>query len=197
MIDDRLTSDIEAQAKCKPRFSTQIVTTDGGHEVRNSLWRYPRHVFEFNLAPDDPTSDYFTEFRDLYYAAGGAAEAFLFKHWSDFIGENEALASVDGSALIFQLMRNYTRGLITRTRKLTRPVAGSVVVYVGGVEQMSGFAVDYETGQVTFDSPPAQVPTADFEFDVPVRFMDDEIELVGISDALEQPIDISLIEVRE
>lgn len=198
MIEDRLTEDIEVNATAKPRFSTEIVTTDGGHEVRNSRWAYPRHVFEFNLAPNTRDSQDFLEFRDLYYAAGGAFETFRFKHWADFEGENELLGIGDGLTTEFQLVRNYTRGAVTRQRKITRPVADTVAVYRNGI-LVGGAGIDYDTGIVTIAPAPAigQQITADFEFDIPVRFMDDEIEMVGVTDTLEQPVSISLFEVRE
>lgn len=197
MIADRLDAEIECGAKARPKFSTEIVTTDGGWEVRNSRWRYPLHQFEFNLEPNPRDEADFLEFRDLFYAAGGCDETFLFRHWADDEGVNELMEAVEGSTTVFQLMKNYTRGATTRRRKITRPVAGTVAIYVNAVEQLSGFTVDYETGQVTFLVDPIAVPRADFEFDIPVRFADDEIEFVGLTDRLEQPVSIVLIEVKE
>ena len=197
MINDRLDSDIEINAKARPRFSTEIVTTDGGWEVRNSRWAYPLHEFEFNLSPNLRDAEDFVNFRDLFYAAGGTHETFRFQHWADYQGFDERMEAVNGSTTVFQFMKNYTRGATTRTRKITRPRNGTVALYVNDVQQMAGFTIDYDTGQVTFGVAPAAVPTADFEFDVPVRFADDEIEFVGLTDVLEQPVSIVLMEVKE
>lgn len=197
MIDDRLTEDIEVGAKAVPLYSTEIVTTDGGFEVRRSRWRYPRHRFEFNLSPNPRDEADLIEFRDLYYAAGGAYETFKFKHWSDYQATDAALEMITGTT--WQLRKSYTRGATTRYRKITRPVAGTLSIKRNGVSYASSnWTLDATTGIVTFNTSQAgQSITGTFEFDIPVRFEDDEIELVGLSDDLEQPISISLIEVRE
>jgi uncharacterized protein (TIGR02217 family) len=67
-------------------------------------------------------------------------------------------------------------------RLIAKPVAGTVRVAVNGVEQASAaFACDVTTGLVTFASghiPPAGAAvTAGFEFDVPVRFDADELDI--------------------
>jgi uncharacterized protein (TIGR02217 family) len=56
-------------------------------------------------------------------------------------------------------------------------VAGTVKVYLDDVEQLSGWSVDTTTGLVIFSTAPAVgiEVTADFEFDVPVRFDTDHI----------------------
>jgi uncharacterized protein (TIGR02217 family) len=69
------------------------------------------------------------------------------------------------------------------TRAILKPVAGSVRVAVDTVEQSEGaaFTVDTTTGVVTFE--PGSIPgvdavvTAGFEFDVPVRFDTDRLEI--------------------
>lgn len=200
MIDDRLTEEIEAGAVAKPRFSTEVITTDGGWEVRNRRWAFPLHQFEFNVSPSDANADLiFEELRDLYYAAAGQADAFKFKHWSDFEGTAEAIGTGDASDTTFQLIKNYTRGAVTQTRKITRPVLGTVLIYLNGVLQGSGYTVDYDTGIVTFTAAPGLgvAITATFEFDVPVRFADDEIDLVGLTNVLNQAVNIVLVEVKE
>lgn len=49
-------------------------------------------------------------------------------------------------------------------------VAGTVKIGVGGSLVTTGFAVDYNTGLVTFVSAPGGVVTGGCEFDIPVRF---------------------------
>lgn len=197
MIDVRLSEDIEVGAKVRPKFSTDIITTDGGWEVRNSRWAYPKHQFEFNAAPGEQGEQDLDEFVDLFYAAGGCDETFKIKHWADFEGVNQLTEAVDGSTTVYQLMKNYTRGSVTRKRKITRPVEDSVAIYVNTIPVLSGFTVDYDTGQVTFLVSPAATPTADFEFDVPVRFADDEIEILALDRDLQQPVSIVLMEDKE
>jgi uncharacterized protein (TIGR02217 family) len=52
-----------------------------------------------------------------------------------------------------------------------------VQLYLDSLEQLSGWSVDTTTGLVTFGTPPVLgvEVTADFEFDVPVRFDTDHM----------------------
>ena len=73
-------------------------------------------------------------------------------------------------------------------------------VAISGELQVLGadYEVDFETGLITFASPPADgaVVTAGFEFDVPVRFDTDRIESsIGGFSAGEIP-SVPVVEVR-
>jgi uncharacterized protein (TIGR02217 family) len=199
-IDERLPNEIEAGAKAKPRYSTDIIPTDGGWEVRNSRWSYPLMSFEFNIEPgtrDENEHDVLDQFLEMFHACGGSAGAFRFNYWRDKPAVDQLLGVGDGSTKTFQLMRTYTRGAVTRYRKITRPITGTVTAKVAGVVTVA--AIDYSTGLLTFSVAPvlgAHV-TASFENDVPVRFADDELEIVGLTDALDQPVNIILQEIRE
>lgn len=206
MIDERLTRDIEMGAKARPAYKTDVITTDGGFEWRNQRWRYPKFTFEFNIEPGNPDDDpaYYAgevetlnAFINLFHVAGGQNETFKFRHWRDYQGVDEPIGTGDGATVDFQLYRVYRRGSVTRSRKITRPVADTVVVKVAGVE--TAVTVDDTTGIVTFGSAPAlnAAITASFEFDIPVRFASDELEFVAMMTDLDQPVNIELIEVRE
>lgn len=196
-VDVRLDRDIEAGAKAKPRYSTDIITTDGGYEVRNSRWAYPLFSYEFNLEPGSPTFDLDLEdFVNLFHVVGGSAGTFRFRHWSDYVATNQAIGIGDGVKVAFQLYRTYTRGALTRNRKIVRPTIATVVARVGAT--VTAVTTDPLTGIITFASPPAAaaVITADFQFDNLVRFDSDELEMVGLMLDLDQPQSIVLKEVR-
>lgn len=197
-IDERLSAEIEAGAKGRPRYSTDVITTDGGHDIRNSRWAYPLHQFEFTVEPGSREGDdALAEFEEMYHVCGGQYGAFRFHYWRDVPVVGQTIGFGDGSTTEFQLVRSYIRGALTRDRKITRPVSGTVVIYVEGVETAA--AVDHSTGLVTISPAPAAstLVTADFEHDVPVRFADDEVEMVGLTDQLDQAVSIVLLEVRE
>lgn len=197
MIEIRLDQDIEVGAKARPRYSTDLVQTDGGHEVATERWRYPLFTFEFNLEPGVPNfTEDLEEFIDVFHLAGGRAGRFLFRHWRDYQAVDQLIGEGDGSKTAFQLYRVYVRGALTRRRKITRPVSGTVTVKVNGVVTAATLGA---LGVVTFAAPPANGAdiTATFDFDIPVRFESDEIEFVALNDDLEQAVDIVLVEVRE
>lgn len=199
-INERLAGEIEAGAKARPRYSTDIITTDGGWEVRNSRWAYPLFDFEFNVEPGTRTEDEYDvldQFLDMFHACGGSAGAFRFHWWRDKPARDQLLGEGDGSTKTFQLIRTYTRGAVTRQRKITRPIVGTVTTKIAGAITVG--AIDYDTGLITFTNAPilGAAVTADFENDVPVRFLDDELEIIGLTDQLDQPVNITLREIRE
>jgi uncharacterized protein (TIGR02217 family) len=89
----------------------------------------------------------------------------------------------DGAASTFQLTKTYGSAFNPWTRDIKKPVAGTVLIAVAGATQVSGtvYIVDYTTGVVTFLA--GHIPasgaaiTAGFEFDVPVRFDSDKLEI--------------------
>ena len=80
-------------------------------------------------------------------------------------------------------MKSYGSGLSNYTRPIAKPVAGTVRVAVNGAEKVAGvnFALDATLGVVTFLA--GHLPavgasvTAGFQFDVPVRFDSDFLEV--------------------
>lgn len=75
----------------------------------------------------------------------------------------------------FQLVKRYASDGQTWTRTIKKPVAGTVQLYVDEVFQPDGYTVDYSSGIITFDAAPGTTPTAQFEFDVPVKFETNEL----------------------
>lgn len=80
-------------------------------------------------------------------------------------------------------MKTYGSAYAPWQREIKKPVAGTILVAVGGVAQVADtdFTTDVATGIVTFE--PGSVPAADavvtagFAFDVPVRFDTDKLEI--------------------
>ena len=89
----------------------------------------------------------------------------------------------DGSTLAFQLVKAYGSAFNPWTRAIRKPVDSSVLVAVNGIVQTPGLAyiADTTTGFIVFQ--PGHIPasgavlTAGFEFDVPVRFDTDKLEI--------------------
>ena len=78
-------------------------------------------------------------------------------------------------------------------------MAGSVRVALNGVEQMSGWSVDTTTGIVSFTVAPgsAVIVRAGFEFDVPVRFDSDMLDVTLDLEQLGSITSIPLLEIRK
>jgi uncharacterized protein (TIGR02217 family) len=94
---------------------------------------------------------------------------------------DQPLGLGDGSTTVFPLVKRYASGGAFVDRAIVKPVSGSVRIAIGGVEQTGGadFAVDATTGLITLAAPPAVgvAVTAGFEFDTPVRFDIDRLDV--------------------
>lgn len=185
-------SDIAFGSSGGPEFFTSIISTYGGFEQRNVNWSQARARYNVlhaikNQAQIDELIIFFRKMR-------GKAYAFRFKDWADFLATAQEIGVGDGAHKNFQLVKNYD----SSSRIISKPVSGSVTVYIDGVEQTSGVAVDSTSGIVSFVTAPAvdEVITADFEFDVPVRFDTDYLPVTFDSAGLNSIRDIQLIEVR-
>jgi len=111
------------------------------------------------------------------------------KYWLPFLGVELPDKPFDQGGYkyfdpaTFQIVKVYGNQWAPYKRAIAKPVAGTVTIAVAGAVQTEGasYGVDYTTGQVTFAA--AAIPvvgatiTAGFEFDVPVRFDTDKIEV--------------------
>jgi uncharacterized protein (TIGR02217 family) len=178
-----------------PKFSTQLVESKSGFEQRNVNWSAPRMAY--NAATSIKNIADYEVVRDFFYIQQGRARGFRFKDWSDYRAEAQILGVADGERLVFVLQKRYSSGAFEWFRVITKPVVGTVNVYVDGVLQASGFVVDSSTGVIAFDSAPVSgsIVSGDFEFDVPVRFDVDHLEASFVSENTLKVVDIPMIEV--
>lgn len=189
-----------------PERRTDIVQLASGFEERNATWYNSRRRYDATRAMESTQDVY--RILELWEAAGGKLRGFRFRDPFDHRskGPREPVTPLDQLIGVgddnedeFQLVKTYARGGQTYSREIRKPVQGTVRVAVNGVElAASAFEVDYTTGIVTLDTPAAnghQV-TAGFEFDVPVRFDVDHLDLTlsGVNAGIVPQI--PLVEIR-
>ena len=134
----------------------------------------------------------------FFRARKGRAYGFRFKDWTDFQAQNQLLGTGNGTNKLFPLVKTYSSGGVAEVRTISKPVAGTVKLYKDGAPQASGWSVSTTTGLVTFTVAPALdvVVSADFEFDVPVRFDTDHMDVSIETYNLAQWSQIPVIEIR-
>jgi uncharacterized protein (TIGR02217 family) len=116
---------------------------------------------------------------------------------------DQVIGTGDGSTLRFALVKTYGEGEDAYARAITRPVAGSVVVAVGGVEKSTprDFFIDAVSGEIVFEAGAAPADgatvTAGFEFDVPVRFDAESLQISLTAFNAGQIPAVPLVEVLE
>ena len=207
-IDAHLDVNIEQGATGGPGFLTTVMALSGGQEKRNIEWQYPRQEWDISYGIQSPED--FSDVVAMFYNTFGRALGFRFKDWSDYTigdtvqyvaGNAQPFALGDGATEIFQIFKTYTISSYTTSRKITRPVSGTLKIYDNGTLKTEGtdFTVNYDTGVVTFATAPvaAHVLSISTEFDVPVRFDSDLFkQKVTWTGAVELP-SIAIIELKE
>jgi uncharacterized protein (TIGR02217 family) len=170
-----------------PGYLTTVVATASGHEYRNANWAAARG--RWNVASGLRDRTHVAELIAFFRARRGRAHGFRFKDWTDYQGLAQVLGTGNGSLKTFQLVKNYVSGGVTESRTIAKPVAGTVKIYRNGVLVTSGVSIDTATGLMTFTTAPAAgvIVTADFEFDVPVRFDTDQMEILSANCTATQP----------
>jgi uncharacterized protein (TIGR02217 family) len=188
-----------------PRRMTDVVTLRSGFEQRNAIWQHSRRSYNAGLGLQDMKDLY--EALEFFEARRGKLHGFRWKDWADYKSKDPITATTavditigvgDGSTDDFQLVKTYSDGAGSYTRTIKKPVAGTVKIALNGVVQNSGWTVDTTTGIVSFTSPPGStvVVTAGYEFDVPVRFDQDQI-MVNVEQFNAGAVpDIDILEIR-
>lgn len=173
-----------------PERRTDVVVLGSGYEERNSRWADSRRRYDAGFGIK--TIDELYAVIDFYEERRGRLYGFRWKDVADWKSctpmetpapDDQAIGTGDGVGSVFQLIKTYGSVHAPWVRPITKPVVGTVTVVVDGVLQVEGadFTVDATSGEVTFE--PGSVPAmgaevrAGFEFDVPVRFDTDRLEI--------------------
>lgn len=190
-----------------PERKTDIVSLASGYEERNSRWADSRRRYNAGYGVrslDDlhAVVAFFEERRGRLYGfrwrdrvdwqscAPGATPAVT----------DQAIGTGDAATTTFQLAKTYGSIYAPFARAIAKPVAGSVLVALDGIAATEGtdWTVDTTTGIVTFANAPGDgvAVTAGFQFDVPVRFDTDQLEINLTSFGAGDIPAIPLVEIR-
>tara|TARA_R110000824_G_scaffold366730_2_gene555670 strand:- start:209448 stop:210086 length:639 start_codon:yes stop_codon:yes gene_type:complete len=173
-----------------PERRTEIVTLGSGFEERNSPWAGSRR--RYNAGYGLRSLDDVHELIAFFEARRGRLTGFRWKDRADWKScapaqtpkaDDQLIGTGDGTTGSFALVKTYASGGASWTRKITKPVAGSLLLAVDGIAQSEGtdFTLDTTNGVVSFVG--GHIPadgvevTAGFAFDVPVRFDTDFLEI--------------------
>lgn len=186
----RFPTEISRGAQGGPERRTDVVVLGSGHEERNARWADSRRSYNAGYgikSLDDlyAVIAFFEERRGRLYGF----------RWRDHLDwkscapqatpapVDQVIGTGDGNTAAFQLTKTYGSAFAPWVRDVRKPVAGTVRVAVAGLEKTAGseFAVNPVSGQITFLAGhipgPGEAVTAGFEFDVPVRFDMDRLEI--------------------
>ena len=196
-VEVQFPPEISYGSKGGPVFSTDIITTFSGHEQRNINWQ--EALARYDVGSGIKTEKEWQQLIAFFRARRGRAIGFRYKDWSDYRAVNQLIGTGDDQVYEFQLVKIYNSGSYIYRRAINKPVNNSSCkIYKDGVLQEEEYSIDFTTGIVSFDSSISQGEriTADFEFDVPVRFDTDQLDLSLDSFACGSWQNIPLIEIR-
>lgn len=195
-IEQQFPTDISYGSRGGPGFSTAIVTSKNGQEKRNINWSQARARYDVSYGIRSQTQ--LDSLLAFFNACQGRARGFRYKDWTDYSLTGQVIDTGTGLQTAFQIIKTYTLGSTTFTRTITKPIASTLSVYVDGVLQVSGYTLDSATGIITFDAAPDldDPISVTCEFDVPVRFDMDQLE-ISLDDINEQTAqNVTLTEIR-
>jgi len=195
-VEDRFPTDISYGTSGGPEYATDVVISGSGYEQRNLHWSQART--RYNVAHGVKTKTQLDALIAFFRARKGRACGFRFKDWTDYTANSQHIGTGDGTTTQFQLVKHYISGGVDESRTIAKPVSGTVKIYKNAVLQTGGVSISSTTGIVTFTSAPANgiAITADFDFDVPVRFDTDRLSATLDAYGVNSWLDIPLIEVR-
>jgi uncharacterized protein (TIGR02217 family) len=185
----RFPTAISLASRGGPERRTDVVVLGSGYEERNSRWANSRR--SWNAGYGVRSLDDLYAVIAFFEERRGRLYGFRWKDPTDWTSagpqgtpaaSDQPIGIADGTLASFQLAKTYGSAYAPWTRAVTKPVADTVVVAVAGVVQSaSAFTVDTTTGRITFLAGHVPVAgaavTAGFEFDCPVRFDTDKLEL--------------------
>ncbi len=176
-------------------FSTRITSLRSGVERRNANWSMPlgRYAVLYQaLKPDDHI-----RVRAAHMASLGALIPFRFKDYSDYQAQQEVIGTGTGVEQTLPLLKRYKFGPVELQRRIIKPVLNTVLVFADGAPVAT--TVDYVAGTVTFTAAAGAEITWAGEFDIPVRFESDRLDvepLARIAGGFAVSCNVDLVEVR-
>ena len=180
---------------------TEVVTLASGHERRSTPWASGRR--RYLIGSGLRSLDDMAALTAFFEARQGRLYGFRFRDFADFKScapgsepgpGDQSIGIGDGVTTQFPLVKAYGG----TTRRIAKPVEGTVRVAVDGVEVLEGWSLAVTTGEVTFETAPGEGVeiTAGFRFDTPVRFDADRLEITLESFGSGRMVAMPLIEIR-
>lgn len=172
-IEQRLLECVTFGSSGGPTMLTRRVPLRSGIVRRNPMRSRP--LYKYSMQYRNLTEEQHQEIIDAFNACYAGVYSFRIKDWSDFEAVNELLPVLGTAApQSVQLVKNYEFGTQAVARPIRKPVVGTVTLTDDGAPLAA--SIDYTTGVATFTASSGGILRWSGEFDVPVMFMDDELE---------------------
>ena len=174
--DVRLPQCITIFAVGSSEFSTSLASSMSGRELRNSDNDEPKR--RYCLKNCMLSIGQFESFYSFFKARAGRCFSFRMRDHLDYKVEKQVIATGDGSRKEFQLQKIYNDLISPYIRTITKPIASTVKLWKRQDEPIEPESIDANTGKVSLTHSLAndEPLSASFEFDVVVRFVNDDFQ---------------------
>lgn len=202
----RFPTDISLGSSGGPERRTDIVTLRSGYEERNAVWQHSRRSYDAGLGMR--TTDDLHTVLEFWEARLGRLYGFRWRDWSDYkscaplqapSAADQLIGHGDGARKKFQIVKKYVSGGQSYTRPIVKLVGDTFLASVDGLPLAAdAYSVALNTGVITFDVAPGAglAIRCGYEFDVPVRFADEKIDIDMAAFKMGSVPQVGIVELR-
>lgn len=194
----RFPSRLKLNVSGGPEMRVDVTRLSSGHERRNTRWSAPlrRYLISVGQRPLEEIQ-VLTAF---FEARSGPLYGFLFRDPFEHktAGNNQAVSAIDVQIGVGDGVTTAMNLILQNGRQVTHPIEESLRIAIDGEEVFSGFTFDQVTKKLVFDAAPpvGAIISAGFEFDVPVRFENEQLIATRTVNNAGEVSDITLLELR-
>ena len=200
--EERFPTSISRGATGGPERRTEIVVLGSGREERNTRWADSRRRYDAGLGMR--SLDALHDVIRFFEERRGRLHGFRWKDFTDFRScppgslarsSDQFIGRGDGVTREFPIIKTY--GTVNPwVRRILKPVVGTLRAALNGSTVPS--ELDAINGLIRFANPPAAgvVISAGYEFDVPVRFDTDRLEINLAAYQAGQIPNVPIVEIR-
>ncbi|MCY4505057.1 MAG: DUF2460 domain-containing protein [Hyphomicrobiales bacterium] len=204
--DVRLQDALKVGAGGSAGFSTQLMTTASGFEHRNARWFAPRRRYEVYIGTR-PLSE-LRRLQSFFLERCGRLHGFLWRDIIDYrsrafrapLANDQTMKRLSDDGRVWAFFKGLkSPPRLKRLRRIFKPVASSVLLAHNRVPiPPEQYVVHAAHGVIAFHAGHYRTEgvTAGFEFDVPVRFDTDRLEIRMVTDIAGNCEPIPLMEIR-
>ena len=178
-----------------PCFSTSIVKTNSGREIRSA--DYFQHHNKYIIRNCKLSHEQFAIFNGFFKSRLGQKFSFLFRDPADCRIEKQIIGVGDNSQTRFQLFKIYNDEIVPVKKIVNHPNLKTLKIWLGDIEIQNGFKLE-DSFIIFADKVASNVPIiVSVEFDIEVRFNQDKFEYSLSSEGAIALSEIEIIEVAE
>ncbi len=189
----RIPSFISPFIICSPSFSTSIVQTSSGREIRSA--DHTEQISKYIIKDCKLSLQQFEIFNGFFKARQGQKFSFLLHDIADFRVDNQVLEQTDiGTRIGYFLYKIYQDRLFPVRKYIAHPKEDTIKIFINGTASSSGFSIHGTEIKLQALVPEGQLSVS-FDFDIEIRFNQDSFNYSFRPDGAIQLSDIELIEV--